>query len=262
MRIAVLLARHPGGKPSPIFDEMLALLRRGGHEVDAVYPDEDVFPLEELAPRHDRYVLKCRSEMGLSLAAALHAQGARIVNSYPTSALCRDKVATTRVLQAAGIPVPQTWATACRPALEPLLAGGPLIVKPLAGSKGRGVVVVEDSAGLAGLTDDGPAVVQRFHPPDGLDRKLYCIGGQVFGVLRTWPARTPEEKFGRSFDVDAELRDIVLASGTALGIDLFGLDVVVSQGRPVVVDLSAFPGFKGVPDAAARLAEYVALAAD
>lgn len=257
MRIAVLLARHPSGKASPIFDDVLALLRRRGHDVDAVYPDEQVFALEELRPRHDLHVLKCRSEMGLSLAATLHAQGARIVNSYPTSALCRDKVATTRVLAAAGIPVPQTWATARRAALEPLLADGPLIVKPHAGSKGRGVVVVADRAGLAALADDGPAIVQRFLPPDGLDRKLYCIGGEVFGVLRPWPARTPEEKFGRSFDVDADLRDIVLASGRALGIDLFGLDVVVSAGRPAVVDLSAFPGFKGVPGAAERLAEYL-----
>lgn len=259
MRIAVLLSRHPNGHPSPIFGDMLAALARRGLEADAIHPDDELFVLSDLRPRYDLYVLKCRSEMGLTLAAALHAQGARIVNPYPTSALCRDKVATTRVLQAAGIPVPQTWATAHRAALAPLLADGPLIVKPHTGSKGRGVVVVEDRAALERLCDaDGPVIVQRYLPPDGLDRKLYCIGGEVFGVLRTWPARTSTEKFGEPFAVDATLRDIVLASGRALGLDLFGLDVVVSDGQPAVVDLSAFPGFKGVPDAAELLAEYIA----
>lgn len=258
MRIAVLLARHASGGASPIFAEMLAALRRRGHEVDAVFPDDELFALADLAPRHDVYVLKCRSELGLSLGAALHAQGARIVNPYPVSALCRDKVATTRVLQAAGIPVPDTWATGCRATLAPLLDEGPLIVKPHTGSKGRGVVLVEDKAGLDTLCDsDGPAIVQRWLPPEGLDRKLYCIGGDVFGVLRPWPARTTEEKLGRRFEVDPELRDLVLASGRALGIDLFGLDVVVSDGRPSVVDLSAFPGFKGVPEAGERLAAYL-----
>lgn len=258
MRIAVLLARHPSGHASPIFGDVLDGLRRRGHEVDAVFPDDEVVALEELYPRHDLYVLKCRSEMGLSLAAALHAQGAHILNPYPASALCRDKVATTRVLQAAGIPVPRTWATGRRAALAPLLDDGPLIVKPYAGSKGRGVVVVEDRAALDRLSDDdGPAIVQRYLPPDGLDRKLYCIGSEVFGVLRTWPASTPEEKLGRPLKVDAELRAIVLAAGRAIGLDIFGLDVVISAGRPAVVDLSAFPGFKGVPDAGELLAEFI-----
>ncbi|MGQ0846764.1 MAG: ATP-grasp domain-containing protein [Sporichthyaceae bacterium] len=259
MRIAVLLSRHPSGGPSPIFADMLAALRGHGHEVDAVYPDDELFDIADVGPRYDLYVLKCRSEMGLTLGAALHAQGARILNPYPVSALCRDKVATTRTLQAAGIPVPQTWATARRAGLAPLLADGPLIVKPNTGSKGRGVVVVRDLSALAALSDDdGPAVVQRYLPPDGLDRKLYCIGREVYGVLRTWPARTPEEKLGRPFEVEPALREIVLASAAALGLEVFGLDVVVSGGCPAVVDLSAFPGFKGVPRAAERMAEHLA----
>jgi ribosomal protein S6--L-glutamate ligase len=258
MRIALLLARYPDGHPGHVFGDVGASLAQRGFEVDVIHPDEDVFALDELAPRHDLYVLKCRSEMGLTLAGALHAQGARIVNSYPTSVLCRDKVATTRVLQAAGVPVPDTWATARRGSLAPLLAAGPLIVKPHAGSRGRGVVVVEDRDALERLSDDdGPVIVQRYLPPDGLDRKLYCIGGEVFGVLRRWPPRTYAEKLGEAFPVDGTLRDIVVASGRALGLDLFGLDVVVSNGAPAVVDLSAFPGFKGVPHAAERIAEYI-----
>lgn len=42
-----------------------------------------------------------------------------------------------------------------------------------------------------------------------------------------------------------------------MGIDVFGIDIVLSDGRPVVVDASSFPGFKGVPDAGRRLADYI-----
>jgi len=97
--------------------------------------------------------------------------------------------------------------------------------------------------------------------PPGLEYgrvlKLYCIGGQLFGVQREATARTPEEKQGRPFTVDAELRAIALAVGQTIGADLYGVDVAIDAGRPVVVVVNAFPGFKGVPQAALRVADYV-----
>jgi glutathione synthase/RimK-type ligase-like ATP-grasp enzyme len=83
------------------------------------------------------------------------------------------------------------------------------------------------------------------------------MGGQLFGVKRVWPARTYEDKLGEPFTVTAELREIALRVARAFGTDLFGLDIVVSDGRPYVVDINPFPGFKGVPDAALRLADYL-----
>jgi hypothetical protein len=31
----------------------------------------------------------------------------------------------------------------------------------------------------------------------------------------------------------------------------------MNEDRPIVVDMSSFPGFKGVPEAALRLADYI-----
>jgi ribosomal protein S6--L-glutamate ligase len=86
---------------------------------------------------------------------------------------------------------------------------------------------------------------------------MYCIGGRVFGVRRSWPASSLAEKLGEPFTVPAELNELVLRAGAAFGMDLFGLDVIFTHGQPMVVDISSFPGFKGVPNAALRLAEYV-----
>jgi len=109
---------------------------------------------------------------------------------------------------------------------------------------------------------DGPLFAQRYQKPEGPDRKIYCIGGQVFGVERVWPPLSHKDKVGRPFTITAELRDIALRCGRAFGVDLFGLDVIISAGRPYVVDVNNFPGFKGVPDAALRLADYIFAAAD
>lgn len=261
MRIAFLLERHPPSRKSPILPELVALLGEWGAQVDVIYPEEQCTPLASLAPRHDLYVLKSGTELALSMAGALHAAGAALVNPYPVAAALRDKVVATRRLEAAGLPVPATW-TAARPGqLAPLLEGGPLVVKPYRGSQGRGVRVVTRAAELDDGGGDGPVFAQRWHRPDGRDRKIYVVRGQVFGVMRRWPAETYEDKLGEPFTVGPELREIALRCGRAFGIELFGVDVVVSDGRPWVVDMQGFPGFKGVPDAALRLADYVYAAA-
>jgi len=262
MRIGMLLVRHPPERPSPIVPEMVRLLRDRGARVDLLYVDETVYDVAGLAAERDLYVHKSGTETALSVAGSLHAAGAALLNPYPVAALCRDKIVSTRLLATAGVPVPQSWVTGHVGLLGDVLADGPLIVKPHRGSQGRGVVVLRDPDSLAALPNGaGPVFAQRYVPHDGRDHKLYCIGGQVFGVRRVWPARTLDEKLGEPFPVSAQLRDLVLRAGAAFGMDLFGLDVVMSHGEPLVVDISSFPGFKGVPDAALRLAEYVYAAA-
>src|SRR5262249_33657385 len=128
---------------------------------------------------------------------------------------------------------------------------------------GDGVRVVWDADELDHIPpDSAPVFAQRYHKPDGMDRKIFSIKGQVLGVMRTWPARTYEERLGKPFPITPDIRDIAQRCAEAFGIDLFGLDIVVSGGVPYVVDVSSFPGFKGVPDAALRLADYISWAAD
>ena len=146
--------------------------------------------------------------------------------------------------------------------LPGLLDGGPIVVKPFRGSRGVGVRVVWEPAEADALElEPGPLFVQRYHPPDGLDYKMYRIGEQVCGVRRVWPAKTFEEKLGEPFEPDEELQRIARGCAAAIGADIFGFDIVFSEGRPFVVDLSGFPGFKGVPDGPELLAAEIEAAA-
>jgi ribosomal protein S6--L-glutamate ligase len=258
MRIGMFMQRHPATRKSPIMPDVVQLLREWGAKVDLIYPEERFTELASLHIEHDLYVLKSGTEVALSLAGALHSVGATILNPYSVAATLRDKITATRVLQEAGVPVPDTYVSSYPKLFAPLLDAGPLVLKPYRGSQGRGVHVVFDVDDLADSIGDGsPVFAQRYHKPQGEDRKIYCIGGQLFGVLRVWPPKSYEEKIGKPFTITPELRDIALRSGRAFGIDLFGLDVVISNGKPYVVDIQAFPGFKGVPDAALRLADYI-----
>jgi len=258
MTICLIMVRHPSTRKSPIMPEVVRLLSEMGVKVDAIFPEEQLTNLAKVRVEHDLYVLKSGTELALSLAGALHAAGATILNPYPIAAMLRDKIVFTRVLQEAGLPVPDTYVTAHPEQLAPLLDAGPLVLKPHRGSLGRGIHVVWDADELNAVpTNEGPVFAQRYYKPQGLDRKIYCIGGQVFGVERVWPAQTYEEKLGQPFAITADLYEIALQCGRVFGIEVYGLDVIMSDGRPYVVDMSSFPGFKGVPDAALRLADYI-----
>jgi ribosomal protein S6--L-glutamate ligase len=234
-----------------------------GAEVEIVHPLAGPLELTTLRLRHDLYVLRKLSGLSLSLAGALHELGAAIVNPYPATTAVHDKIVAAGVLQRAGVPVPATY-TCARPAdLAPLLDTGALIVKPYDGAGGHHVHLVRDPVELASVPHERrqPVFAQRYHAPDGPDLKLYGIGDRVFGVKKPYPRTTVEEKSGEPFTPSPELCGIALACARAFGVDVYGIDVIESGGRPYVVDVGSLPGYRGVPDAPRLLAEHLLAAA-
>jgi len=235
--------------------DIVTWLRQWGASAEPLHLGDDLIDVARVSLDHDLFVLKSRSDLAMSVAADLHGAGARLLNPYPVSALLRDRVVTFRVLRAAGVSVPETFAASHPSQLLPALDRGPLIVKPYRRYKKHRPEVVTNAAELAALgPSEEPVFAQRYHPPDGPDRLVYSIGSELFGVLRG-----PE---GAPFALSPELVDIARRCGAALGIDLFGVNVVESAGRAYVVDMSSFPSFRGVPDAARRVAKYVLQAAE
>ncbi|TMA33695.1 MAG: ATP-grasp domain-containing protein [Deltaproteobacteria bacterium] len=237
---------------------VMRALAAAGADVDIVYPVDHAVDVSHVRLEHDLYVLRKMSGVAFSLAGALHQLGAAVVNPYPVSAALHDKIITFRILQAAGVPIPVTYVASHAEELAPLLDAGPLVLKPHQGGGGHGVRIVRSAAELAEVPYDrhAPVFAQRYHPPQGRDRKIYAIGGRLFGVKKVFPRRTEAEKQGEPFALTPELRDIALRCGRAFGIDLYGVDIVESEGKPYVVDMCSMPGFRGVPDAPGVLADY------
>src|SRR5262249_2896742 len=136
---------------------------------------------------------------------------------------------------------------------------GSIVVKPFwAASQGRGVQIITTVEELSKVENvEGVIFAQRYYQPDGRDYKLYVIGDRVSGVRRVWPPLTLEDKLGEPFEVTDEMREIALGCGLAFGVELYGVDLITCDDRPFVVDINTFPGFKGVPNAASLLAEYI-----
>jgi ribosomal protein S6--L-glutamate ligase len=259
MKIGVISTREKAGRSGSVMQQATELLTARGATVEMIYPDAQCTDVAAVSVAHDLYLLKAGTETALGYAGLLHGLGARILNPYPTVVLMKDKILATQVLQRAGVPLPETFFAGSAEQFAPLLQDGPLVVKPFWGaSQGRGVQMIHSADELANVTTDDLFFAQRLHKPDGRDYKLYVIGERVFGVRRVWPPKTLEDKLGEAFEVPEEMKQICFACGRAFGIDLFGLDIITSEGKPFVVDINTFPGFKGVGGAAELLADYVA----
>jgi ribosomal protein S6--L-glutamate ligase len=254
LRIGFLVESYGPGSTSRMPVVMRALAE-AGVLVEVIHPKGRLTDLAAVRVEHDLYVLKRRGELNMSLAGALHALGAAIVNPYPATVALGDKLITASILRAAGIPAPASYVASRPEDLSPLLESGPLILKPYRGGGGRGIRVVHNPLELAAVPPrDEPVFAQRYHDPEGRDRKMYVIGDRVFGVKKVFPARTEAEKHGEPYVPSPELADIARRCGRAFGIDLYGVDIIESEGKPYVVDIQSLPGFKGVPDAPVHMA--------
>jgi ribosomal protein S6--L-glutamate ligase len=259
MRVACLLDRRSHEMPTPLLKSVFAQLERRGNEVDWMVPEEQLTSADGLTPEYDIYLLKSQTELALSLAAILHAQGARLVNPYPGCAAARDKVVAAHRLRAAEIPTPRTWVTSEPALIEPLLECGPIVVKPHRGLHGAGVHVIHSAAELAALpATPGPVLAQEFVAGGGQDLKLYVVGHRVFGVRKPFSSSSFSEP-GRPCRVPPEAHEAALRCGEAFGLSMYGLDVIESRYGPVVVDVNYFPGYRGVPNADVLVAEHLEL---
>jgi len=260
MRIGLITTRKAPGREGSVMIEVADQLARRNHSFESICPEDSLIDLARVKVEHDLYLLKAGTPSALAYAGVLDLAGARILNPYGVVTRMKDKVLASRILADARVPAPEAFIASDARQFGPLLSEGPLVIKPyVGGSQGRGVQIIRTIEELDGLVSEQDLMfAQRYHQPEGRDHKIYRIGDQVFGVWRVWPARTLEDKLGEPFELTAAMKEITTLCGDAFGIDLYGLDIVVSGGREYVVDINTFPGFKGVSGAGALLADYIA----
>jgi ribosomal protein S6--L-glutamate ligase len=265
-RVAILLRSEPGGGPrvSGVIDEVIARLRGRGACVDLIVPEDGALDIAEIRPAHDLYVLKEKTPLNLSVAGALTIAGAAVVNTVRSCTNTRDKIVATALLAAAGVPVPPSWTTASAPGLRALVDDGPIWLKSPRGSRGAGVSRVTESTApeIREAPKDAhglplPLFAQREVPSAGRDLKVFVVGDAAWAIARPFPARTLEEKLGAPVALRPEVHDAALRCGRALGLELYGVDFLEDGDEFFVVDVNAFPGYKGAREAPAAIAEHL-----
>lgn len=261
MRICFLLERGTPPRLNPVIAGCASLLEARGARVELVYPEEELWRLDAMAVDADLYLLKSDSELSLSLALGLAANGAAVLNAPESCLLAKDKATAAATLIAAGIPTPRSLVAAAPDRLGASLAAGPLILKAPRGYHGVGLTVAHAPADLP-AADAYPELVfaQRYLDSARCDLKVLGIGDEVFAVRKAFAAGSFLQA-GTLTDVSPELERLARACAAEFGLRLYGLDVAEGAEGLQVVDVNYFPGYRGVPRAAERLADFIEAAA-
>ncbi len=223
---------------------------------------------EEMHSQADLYLLKSHAPQALDVANYLEQRGAFVVNSWAASVTCQDRVLMAQRMHKADLPWPHTWNFAT---LEDLLQRDdvlstlpfPLMIKSHYSHRGDLVDKVhnlEELQALAPQWSQEPVLLQEFVAGDGWDIKVWVIDQQLFAARR----RTPLEPHASKEDVPLSVEEllnewvqITLEIGRVFNLRLYGVDLLVTERGPIIVDVNAFPGFRGVHGTSSALVALV-----
>ena len=188
---------------------------------------------------------------------ALHvlaAHGVRIVNRPRALERTIDKSWAGAVLAGAGIPTPPTIVCerydGAMQAYERL--GGDVVVKPLFGAMGNGIVRIEDldvahRVFRALELERTVYYVQRtIAPPGRRDLRVLVVAGEVAGAMEratdSWRANIARGARPRAVALGEAEREVALAAAAALEADVAGVDLLVTpDGEIFVVEVNGIP---------------------
>ena len=198
----------------------------------------------------------------MDLLGRLAARGTPVVNSPRGLEIAIDKYLSLARIAAAGLPVPRTIIAQHPDAmLEAWRSlGCDCVVKPLFGSRGRGLARLADEESLTPLIDSAIAAqpsgavayLQEFVPHDGWDVRILIVGKAAFAIRRfaagdEW--RTNVSLGGRPepFDPPADWIDMARAASLAVETEIAGVDLLPARdGRILVLEVNAVPGWRGL----------------
>jgi ribosomal protein S6--L-glutamate ligase len=187
----------------------------------------------------------------------LAAAGVTVLNSPKSLECAVDKYLALVRMESAGLTVPPT--VVCESAESALEAfdrlGGDVVVKPIFGSEGRGIVRVSDTE-LAVRTFrtlerlQAVLYVQQFIENEGFDVRLLVLDGKVLGAMRRHAngdfranvscRGIAEQHLATEQETEAALGAALAVDARFAGVDLlYGLD-----GTCYVIEVNAVPGWR------------------
>jgi RimK family alpha-L-glutamate ligase len=195
--------------------------------------------------------------MRLGILHALRERGVTVWNDARAIERCVDKSMTSFALARSAIPTPQTWVVQNLAAARAIVAreAGPLVLKPLFGSQGRGLRLITTPDDLPEPGDvAGVYYLQRFVgvERDGFhDFRLLVSRGRVIAAMmrhsKEWI--TNIKRGGRPVTVAAndDMKALAVRAAAAVGADFAGVDLLYdASGRASVLEVNSMPAWSGL----------------
>jgi ribosomal protein S6--L-glutamate ligase len=192
----------------------------------------------------------------------VQARGVPVLNPPRALEICVDKYLASCRLASASLRVPPTivcqHGDAAMEAFTQL--GGDVVVKPLFGSEGRGMVRISDPE-LAWRTfralerTQSVIYLQQFIHHPGWDLRLFVIGSRVLTAMRRrakngWRTNIAQGGSGEVVPLGDVETELALLAAAAVGAPVAGIDLLPGPaGEWYVLEVNAVPGWRALAPA-------------
>ncbi len=195
----------------------------------------------------------------LGILHALRELGVPVWNDARTIERCVDKSTTSFFLAQAGLPTPPTWAVegleAARTIVSRESQHNKLVLKPLFGSQGRGLRLIERQQDLPPPDAVGGVYyLQHYIPQSGTgfeDQRLFVCAGEVIAAMTrrsaNWITNIGRGGAPESLTPTPELSELALRAVASVGAEYAGVDLLRDQaGRTHVLEVNSMPAWRGL----------------
>ncbi|MBV1878788.1 MAG: GAK system ATP-grasp enzyme [Pseudomonadales bacterium] len=241
-----------------------------------IHPDLKLETLDGLVVKKLGPVYSAQLINDLSVLAQLENQGLHIFSAVPKLQRIISRLDCTIALRANDIPMPPTFISRNpEQACYWIKANGPAILKPLYSTKARGMLVLDDASKAEQMLAQyiqGPEqtlYLQKKLDIGTTDYALAFLGGKFLAAYgragdgSSWHTTTVTGRKYISYEPPQAIIELASRAQACFELDFCCVDVAISQELgPVVFEVSAFGGFKGLKqgagiDVAELFADYV-----
>ncbi len=183
--------------------------------------------------------------------------GVRVVN--PASAIEKtvDKYYTSFLLADAGIQTPRTLVTEdFETAMQACRELGDVIVKPLFGSEGKGMVRICDEDTAYRVLRSWELnryifYIQEYLPHRQEDIRAFVVGERVIAAMRRrgkgWKTNFSQGASAEPIDLDEQMKALAVDAARLVGLDYAGVDLMPAEnGTTYVIEINSIPGWRGL----------------
>jgi RimK family alpha-L-glutamate ligase len=190
----------------------------------------------------------------------LEDRGVRVMNSPRAIERTVDKFWTSALLEQCGLPTPDTIV--CETPEEAIAAFrelGDVIVKPLFGSMGLGMIRVSDEEMAFRVFKTieqirGVYYLQRAIEHEGRDIRAFVVGGRVLAAIERrsdgWRTNLSRGGTARPVELSEAWAGMAVRAAAAVGAEYAGVDLLPARdGIVYVLEVNGIPGWQGLQEA-------------
>jgi ribosomal protein S6--L-glutamate ligase len=266
-------AAQQRGHETRVVDPLRCYMNIEAHNPEVHYRGQQLTGFDAVVPRIGASI----TFYGTAVLRQFEMMGVYPLNESVAIARARDKLRTLQLLSRKGVGLPVTGIAHSPDDTQDLLnlvGEGPMVIKLIEGTQGKGVVLAETRKAAESVIDafrrlDAHFLVQEFiRESRGTDIRCFVIGDRVVAAMKR---QAKEGEFrsnlhrggsAESIRITPEERAVAVRAARIMGLNACGVDLLRSERGPIVMEVNSSPGLAGIEkasgkDIAAEIIEFI-----